>query len=88
MVDRFSRWPEVIPLMDIQVQTIVDFFCLGGFPALASVPLSLRTEEHSLNPVFFNLFSRNPELLAFAQLAITRLPMEWSNAYTAHLKHH
>ena len=58
------------------------------FPVLASVPLSLLTEEHSLNPVLFNLFSRNSELLAFAQLAITRLPMEWSNAYTAHLKHH
>ena len=29
MVDRFSRWPDVIPLMDIQAQTIVDAFLSG-----------------------------------------------------------
>ena len=29
MVDRFSRWPEVILLMDIQVQPIVDAFLSG-----------------------------------------------------------
>ena len=29
MVDRFSRWPEVIPLMDIRAQTIVDAFLSG-----------------------------------------------------------
>ena len=29
MVDRFSRWPEVIPLMNIQAQTIVDAFLSG-----------------------------------------------------------
>ena len=64
-MDRFSRWPEVIPLMDIQAQSIVDAFLCGWvsrFGICSTVTTDRRAQFES--SLFQSLLS---------QLGITRI---------------
>ena len=65
MVDRFSRWPEVIPLMDIQAQIVVDTFLsrwVSSFGICSIVPTDRGVQFES--SLFQSLLS---------QLGITRI---------------
>ena len=65
MVDRFSRWPEVNPLMEIQAQTIVKAF-LSGWVSRFGICSTVTTDRRAQfeSSLFQSLFS---------QLGITRI---------------
>ena len=65
MVDRFSCWPEVISLMDIQAQTIVDAF-LSGWVSRFGICSTITTDRGAQfeSSLFQSLLS---------QLGITRI---------------
>ena len=65
MVDRFSRWPEVVPLADIQAQTITDAF-LSGWVSRYGVCSTVTTDRGSQ-------FESNLFRSLLQQLGITRI---------------
>ena len=65
MVDRFSRWPEVVPLADIQAQTITDAF-LSGWVSRYGVCSTVTTDRGSH-------FESNLFRSLLQQLGITRI---------------
>ena len=44
LVDRFSRWPETIPIEDIQVTTVAKAF-LSGWISRFGTPLRITTDQ-------------------------------------------
>ena len=65
MVDRFSRWPEVGPLADIQAQTITDAF-LSGWVSRYGVCSTVTIDRGSQ-------FESNLFRSLLQQLGITRI---------------
>ena len=65
MVDRFSRWPEVVPLADIQAQTITDAF-ISGWVSRYGVCSTVTTDRGSQ-------FESNLFRSLLQQLGITRI---------------
>jgi hypothetical protein len=57
-VDRFSRWPEAIPMADITARTITETF-LSGWIARHGVPVSVTTHRgRQFESTLFNNFCR------------------------------
>ena len=54
IVDRFSRWPEAIPLPDITAQSVVDVFVLhfvGCYGAMETISIDRGRNLYSLAPL-------------------------------------
>ena len=46
-VDRFTRWPEALPIIDIRVETVVDAF-FGGWVACFGTPATITRDRGAL----------------------------------------
>ena len=82
-VDRFTRWPEAIPLVDIKSETVADaFFSVW-------IALLLRIEEPSSNPDCGTICVTSFALSEIVQRATTLSQMAWSTfSPSAKGRHH
>ena len=81
-VDRFTRWPEAIPLVDIRAETVADAF-FSGWIALFGTPATITTDrgaqfESKLWDGLCNQFG----IVRAAQRATTPNRMAWSSVST------
>ncbi|BHF80325.1 hypothetical protein SprV_0702345000 [Sparganum proliferum] len=67
-VDRFTRWPEAIPLPDIAAPTVVKAF-LSRWVAIFGAPFTIRTDRDA--QFKFNLFQSLPSFLGCTRILTT-----------------
>ena len=84
-VDLFPCWPEAIPLVDIQAETVADAF-FSGWIAHFETPVTITTNrgaqlEFRLWDNLCNQFG----LIRIVQRATTLSRMAWSNVFTVNL---
>ena len=82
-VDRFTRWPEVIPLTDTCTETVAQAF-LSGWISRFGVPSSLTSDRGG--QFESHLWDHLMKLLGICRTELpptTPVPMVWLNNFTA-----
>ncbi|KAI5751736.1 hypothetical protein M8J77_010377 [Diaphorina citri] len=78
MVDRFTRWPEVIPLADQEAPTVAKAFYTHW---IARFSVSQRTKAVNSSPPYSRNSAHSPAPTISAPRLTTLQPMEWSSNF-------
>jgi len=83
MVDRFSRWPDAVPIPDQVTPPVAQAFFEARSLSLRGAAQSPQTKGGISSPSCSGTWTSWPELLTYVLERTTRQPMVWWNAFTA-----